>query len=87
MLGVGQHGVRSSKGIWVMFYMGCLFARPEKSVLSSDEDRPTLRVQVPNSHIVIPKTCTVIAITLNPSTYSLGTWALRALNPKPYTYM
>ena len=68
MLGVGQHAVRSSKGIWVMVYTECLLARPEMSVLSFDEESPTLRVQVPNSHILIPKTCTKLAITLNPST-------------------
>ena len=37
-----------------------------------------LRVQVPNKHIYLPKTYTIITISQNPSTYLLGTWTLRA---------
>ena len=37
----------------------------------------SLRVQVPSNHI-LPKACTTVSITQNPSAFILGTWTLRA---------
>ena len=43
----------------------------------------TLRVQVPNNHI-LPQTCTTITVTQNPSTLILGSWTLgEKYGPKP----